>query len=409
MLDSSVAYTLLFISLYFEVFLLVAFLERRSLPKDASRSSAALARYPSVAIIVPCYNEEHTIASTIHSLLSLHYPKDKLEVVVVDDGSRDRTLEIAKAFETNPQVHVFHKENGGKHTAMNVGLSHISAELIGCLDADSIVAPEALLTVVPVFDNENVAAVTPGIHVKEPANLLQHMQKVEYRLSLFNRFMLAAIGSAFITPGPFSIFRTSIVRNLGGWHHGYSTEDMEMALRMQDAGFLIANAPRAIVHTSTPRTLRHLFNQRVRWTYGWLRNAVDYRHMIGNRKYGNLGIIILPSALISIGAAIYFFIRIMYEFWTMLEHEILKIEVTGAWPHFSFNVFYINTSMMWFLVLFAVALILILVATGSFIGTGKRTLPAGTPLFVLLYSFLVPLWLGTAVVRAVFKTGVRWR
>jgi cellulose synthase/poly-beta-1,6-N-acetylglucosamine synthase-like glycosyltransferase len=306
-------------------------------------------------------------------------------------------------------VRVFHKENGGKHTAMNYGLERTNAELIGCLDADSIVASDALLRVVPVFDNALVAAVTPGIHTKEPTNLLQHMQKVEYRLSVFNRFMLASFGSAFITPGPFSIFRTSIVRQLGNWRHGYSTEDMEMALRMQDAGFLIANAPQAVVHTSIPRTLRHLFNQRVRWTYGWLRNAVDYRHMIGNHKYGNLSILILPSALISVGAGIYFFVRILLEFGQELWHAYVKYQVTGVLPHPSLDLFYLNTSMMWFLVLVAVALILVLIAAGSFIGTGKRTLPIGTPLFVIFYSFLVPLWLGTAVVRAVFRTGVRWR
>ncbi|MDR3571191.1 MAG: glycosyltransferase [Candidatus Pacebacteria bacterium] len=407
MIDAAVTYTLLFVSLYFEIFLLVAFLQRAFLSN--TNISTAVSKYPKVAIIVPCYNEESGISATIASLLALQYPKDAFEVIVVDDGSKDRTFEIAKQFEADSRVHVFHKENGGKHSAMNLGLSKTNAELIGCLDADSIVEPEALLSIVSIFQNEKVAAVTPGIHVKETGNLLQHMQKVEYRLSIFNRFMLAALGSAFITPGPFSIFRASIVRELGGWRYGHSTEDMEMALRMQDAGFLIANAPKAIVHTGTPKTIRKLFHQRVRWTYGWLRNAVDYRHMIGNRNYGNLGIIILPSALISIGAALFFFFKIILEFAVLAQHEFLKIQVTGTVPHPMFSFFYFNTSMMSILVWVAVGLILLLVALGSLIGTGKRTLPIGTPLFVLFYSFLVPLWLGTAVVRAAFKTGVRWR
>jgi cellulose synthase/poly-beta-1,6-N-acetylglucosamine synthase-like glycosyltransferase len=409
MVEATVTYSLLFISLYFEIFLLVAFLERGFAKPYVQTPIPTLTTYPSVAIVVPCYNEEKTLASTVASLLALQYQKEKLEVIIVDDGSKDSTLAIAKSFEKDARVRVFHKENGGKHTAMNFGLTQTNAEFIGCLDADSIVASDALLRVIPVFADKQVAAVTPGIHTKEPTNMLQHMQKVEYRLSIFNRFMLAALGSAFITPGPFSIFRTSVVRELGAWRYGYSTEDMEMALRMQMAGYLIGNAPKAVVHTSTPRTFRHLFNQRVRWTYGWLRNAVDYRHMIGNRKYGNLGILILPCALISIGAAIYFFFRIAFELGQEIWHEIIKYEVTGVTPHLSFDLFYMNTSMMWFLVIVAVGLILVLVATGSFIGTGKRTLPAGTPLFVLFYSFLVPLWLGTAVVRAVFKTGVRWR
>ncbi len=259
MLSGATTYTLLFISLYFEIFLLVAFLERSFFRTRETTPAGPLSHYPSVAIIVPCYNEEKSISSTIASLRSLDYPQDKLEIIVVDDGSRDRTLEIAKESETDPRVRVFHKENGGKHTAMNFGLAQTNAELIGCLDADSVVASDGLLRVVPVFDNKKVAAVTPGIHVKETSNMLQHMQNVEYRLSVFNRFMLAALGSAFITPGPFSIFRASIVRELGGWRYGYSTEDMEMALRMQQAGYLIGNAPKAVVHTGTPRTIRQLF------------------------------------------------------------------------------------------------------------------------------------------------------
>ena len=409
MIAADITYSLLFISLYFEIFLLVSFLDRRLERRPAHGGVPRLTSHPLVAIVVPCFNEEKTLASTITSLLALDYPKDKLEIIVVDDGSSDRTSAIAHGFETDSRVRVFSKKNGGKHTAMNFALERTRAEFIGCLDADSVVAPEALLSVVPVFDNAKVAAVTPGIHTKEPTNILQHMQKVEYRLSIFNRFMLAALGSAFITPGPFSIFRARIVRELGGWRYGHSTEDMEMALRMQSVGYLIGNAPKAVVHTATPRTLKHLFRQRVRWTYGFLLNAVDYRMMVGSRRYGNLGLLILPSALISIAAGIFFFLRVVYFGILELEHAYTRIVVTGTLPHPSFDLFYVNTSAMWFLTFAAVALILVLISAGSFIGTGKRRLPAGTPLFVIFYSFLVPLWLGAAVIRAFFRTGVRWR
>ncbi|OGG77488.1 hypothetical protein A3F56_01300 [Candidatus Kaiserbacteria bacterium RIFCSPHIGHO2_12_FULL_55_13] len=345
----------------------------------------------------------------MRSLQALEYPKEKLEFILVDDGSTDSTLSVLREFENDSRVRIFAKENGGKHTAMNLGLEHTNAGLIGCLDADSVVAPDALLHIAPVFENQRISAVTPCIFVKEPETILQHMQNVEYRLSIFNRFILAAIGSVFITPGPFSFFRAKIVRELGGWRFAHSTEDMEMALRMQHEGHLIANAPGAIVHTSSPRTLPALFRQRVRWTYGWLRNAVDYRHMVGNRKYGNLGILVLPSALISIAAGIYFFSRIAFNSLISLRDEIIRIQFSGLYPHVSFDLFYFNTSAMLILVLVSVALILALISAGSFIGTGSKRPPLSTPLFLLFYSFLVPLWLGAAVVRAVFKTGVSWR
>jgi cellulose synthase/poly-beta-1,6-N-acetylglucosamine synthase-like glycosyltransferase len=411
-IDSGVMFIFLFISLYFEVFLLLSFLVRRT-GRGAVIAGAHCGREyaPKVAIVVPCFNEAKTLAGTVRSLLALEYPEGKLEVIIVDDGSTDETLAIAQSFEaTAPLVRVFHKKNGGKHSAMNFALERTDAELIGCLDADSTVEKGGLCALVPVFENPQIAAVTPGIHVREPRTILQHMQKVEYRLSIFNRFIFAGLGSVFITPGPFSIFRTSIIRELGAWRYAHSTEDMEMALRIQAAGYSIANAPNAVVHTSTPATLRALFRQRVRWTYGWLRNAIDYRSMLGNASYGNLGLIILPSALISIAAGIYFFIRVLWFTAQDIMHEITRIEVTGSLPrHFSFDPFYLPTNALLFLVWASVALILVLICTGSFIGTGRRRPPAATPLFLLFYSFLAPLWLCTALVRAAFKTGVRWR
>lgn len=407
-LDAGVTYSLLFVSLYFEVFLLVSFLRRRfsPFPVPAPATKQAL---PTVAIIVPCFNEERGIVQTLQSLLALDYPREKLQILVVDDGSTDSTLSLARGFEKDRRVRVFHKENGGKHTAMNYALARTDAELIGCLDADSVAAPDALLRSAEVFADARVAAVTPGIHAKEPHTLLQHMQKVEYRLSIFNRFMLAALGSAFIAPGPFSIFRANVVRELGGWRHGHSTEDMEMALRIQEAGHLIANAPNATIHTATPPTLAKLFRQRVRWTYGFLRNAVDYRHMLGAKRYGHLGLIILPAAVISIGTGIYFFTRIFLWALRGLEQEYMNIILTGSWPSVHWSAFYLNTSAMWFLVYASISLIVILISAGSWIGTSSRKPPLSTPLFLMLYSFLVPLWLGAAVVRAVFKTGVEWR
>lgn len=401
-------YGLLFISLYFEVFLLVSYMQRTARPKRSSPLSR-LAHYPKVAVIVPCYNESATIAGTVRSLLSLEYPKDRLEILIVDDGSVDDTLATANMFVNDPRVKIFHKENGGKHSAMNVGLANTDAELIGCLDADSVVSPEALARIAPIFEDPRIAAVTPGIHVKEPQNLLQHMQNVEYRLSLFNRYITAALGAVFITPGPFSIFRASVIRELGGWRYGHSTEDMEMALRVQDAGYWIANAPNAVVHTSTPFTFKHLFRQRVRWTYGWLRNAVDYRHMIGSPRFGNLGMIVLPTAIFSIGAGIFFFIRVALSTLSSLRSEMLRIYFTGTLPHPSFDLYYLNTSAMMFLVIASIAIILLLISVGTYIGTGKKAPPLSTPLFLFFYSFFVPFWLGAAVVRATFKTGVRWR
>jgi len=406
-IGAAFTYGLLFISLYIEVFMLVSFIEERRRSKSRSASLSMPTR--SVAIVVPCFNEATTVAGTLASLLALRYPAHLLEIIVVDDGSTDNTLEIARSFEHDPRIRVFHKENGGKYTAMNYGLAQTRAELIGCLDADSFVAPDALARVTAIFEDARIGAVTPAIHVKDPRNLIQHMQHVEYRVSLFMRYVLSSLGSAYITPGPFSVFRADIVRELGGWREAHMTEDMELALRLQERGFLIANAPSVVVHTTPPPTVHKLFKQRVRWNYGFIRNAIDYRHILGNRSYGNLGIIIFPAAAFSFFTALYFFSRIVIGLGSSAYHEYLWMTFTGSFPHPSFDIFFFNTSAMIFLVVAAILLIVMLIGLGSEIGTGKKQLPLATPLFLFLYGFLVPFWLGTAIVRAALRTGVRWR
>jgi len=160
-------YTLLFSALYAQVFLLVTFFEMRATRAHSAREalrltsarlsmageSSSTVLEPRVAIIVPCWNEERTLARTVDSLLALEYPRDKLSVVIVDDGSTDGTSAVAERYRRNPQVALLSKENGGKYTALNLGIEHVgaSADLVGCLDADSFVAPSALREIVRVF------------------------------------------------------------------------------------------------------------------------------------------------------------------------------------------------------------------------------------------------------------------
>src|SRR3990167_5785252 len=129
-INESVTYVLLFIALYFEVFLLVTFLEKRRQKSTVGFLKTDSMDLLRTCIVIPCFNEARSLAGTIESVLALNYPKELLEVIVVDDGSTDRTLAIAKEFESKG-VRVFHKENGGKHTALNLALAQTNAELIG--------------------------------------------------------------------------------------------------------------------------------------------------------------------------------------------------------------------------------------------------------------------------------------
>src|SRR3989344_7258160 len=146
----ALAYPFLFLAIFFESFVLVTLL---SAPARSARGRGRSEETPSVAIIVPCWNEESTVAATCESLLALDYPADKLEILLVDDGSTDSTPQVMARFAEYPQVRIISKENGGKHTALNVGIAATNAEFVGCLDADSFVEPNALREVIPCFDD----------------------------------------------------------------------------------------------------------------------------------------------------------------------------------------------------------------------------------------------------------------
>ena len=154
-------YITLFISLFFEVFLLITYLEVREEMKREDKWRPT--KFPTVTVIVPCFNEEETVAEAVKSILNLDYPRKQLSVILVNDGSTDNTLKALNKFKNNPRVKILDKTNGGKHTAVNLALESVSTELVGCLDADSFVMPNALLKIAPYFDDQKTMAVTPSI------------------------------------------------------------------------------------------------------------------------------------------------------------------------------------------------------------------------------------------------------
>lgn len=402
----------LFLALYVEVFLLIGFLEQGGVSGVNARREVEEvdeSELPRVAVFVPSYNEEKTVGKTIESLLSLQYPKDKLEVIVVDDGSKDKTYEMALPYTKDPRVKLLQKENGGKHTAMNLALKHTDAEIVGCLDADSFAAPNALLLAVRAFKDPHVAATTPAIHVHNPQNLLQVIQKAEYSLSIFIRRAFASSDAILVTPGPLSLFRRSAVVKAGGWRHGHGTEDLEMTLQLREQGVRIINDPTVAVYTSTPTTLYKLYKQRVRWTYGFLMNMIDFKHMIGNKKYGALGLVVLPGAVISIfgvcyltGVAVVSFIKKAY-----LTYEHISVAgIHFAWPHF--DLFFVNTSTIMLLAYVMSGTTLSLMMIGKRLG-GQKAFGWDIPLYFVTYGLIAPLWLIGAVAHAAFGKQARWR
>jgi cellulose synthase/poly-beta-1,6-N-acetylglucosamine synthase-like glycosyltransferase len=370
-------------------------------------------RYPTVTIIVPAWNEEHTLKGTVDSLLELNYPKDRLDIFIIDDGSTDNTYRVAKEFEAHPQIKVFTKPNGGKHTAMNLGLIYTTSELVGCLDADSFVDPSALREIAPFFDDAEVMAVTASIQIHKPDNLLRRIQHTEYMIGTFTRKLFSRFNGLYVTPGPLSIYRRKIFDEFGGFVHGYGTEDMEMALRMQQNRMKIENAHNAIVYTVAPKTPRALYKQRVRWVTGFLKNAFfTYRHMFFNPKYGNLGMLTMPFAFISIFIAIFFSIQYGKTLFHTIYDKVLEWQALGfhanfGWPHFDW--FAYNFEFRRLLIYLLLGITIFFILSGAKLVTKKFYFSRNMLYFIMFYGFIAPFWLAKSLYNLITARDAHWR
>jgi len=409
MISNYIMYVFLFCSLYFEVFLLLTYIEKRKYIKTEYLEKKS-EYWPSVDIVVPCFNESKTIIATINSLLNLDYPKDKFKVVVIDDGSTDDSLKTLQIFKGNSQVEIHHKENGGKFTALNFAIENSQADLFGCLDADSFVDKDALKNMMPYFENPKIMAVVPSIKVHAPGNVLQKIQKIEYGWGIFVRKVLTYLNALHVTPGPFTIFRRKIFENVGKYKHAHHTEDLEMALRLQKHHYKIANSHRSIVYTVTPKTIKTLYKQRRRWSYGFLKNAIDYKFMFFKKEYGNLGFFILPLAVISIFSAIYLAINFVISNGHLVFEQISKIATVGlSFSKIHFDAFYINTNLVSIIGLFTIIGTLILVLLSMKLSEGKLKIKSDLFYFLIIYPLIAPLWLFGAVFNTIFSKTITWR
>jgi cellulose synthase/poly-beta-1,6-N-acetylglucosamine synthase-like glycosyltransferase len=248
-------------------------------------------RFPSITFLIPAYNAEKTIKKTIDSLFNLKYPKKKMKIIVIDDGSTDNTAKIAKQYKN---VKLIRQKHGGKGSALNNGLKHVKTELVACMDADSLPEKDYLLKMVGYLEKKDVAAVTPALKVAETDSLMRKIQWVEYLFSIFLRKVFSIFQSQYVVPGPGGIYKASALKKVGGFDENSLTEDMEIAFKLIDSGYRLENSISAFVDTDCPKNFKGLYKQRIRWYRGYWQNVKKYSYMIGNLKYGNLGFFLLP-------------------------------------------------------------------------------------------------------------------
>ena len=290
-----------FLLLFLSIFWLLVLFSREE--KKQGKETKPSPQFPSFTAIVPAHNEEKSILATLQSLVDLDYPKDRIEIIVVPNACTDRTTEIVEKFiAQNPaqKIIMISQETPGKGRAMNVGLAKAQGEYFACLDADSFIAPNALKAMLPIFaQDQNIAAVCPLLKVKNPQSILQKVQWYEYVVNMFYKFLNAKIDCIHVTPGPFSVYKTKIIKDLGGYDETTITEDLEIAIRLQKHQYKIMQTFDTVVETLVPTTWKKLFRQRTRWYKGSVDNSIKYRSLIFNKKYGDFGIVRMPTIILS--------------------------------------------------------------------------------------------------------------
>lgn len=411
-ISSVVFYILTFLSVYVQVFFLITFLENRK--KIIIRNGETkLAKYPSVTVMVPSWNEEKTVYKTVRSLLNLSYPKEKLQIFLIDDGSTDKTWDVISRFSKYSNIKVFKKENGGKYTALNLGLEHVQTEFLGCLDADSTADSESLVRLMSYFEKDpSIMAVAPSIIANKTKNIIQGAQKAEYDMSVYIKKMLGFLGAIHVTPGPLTIFRKKVFDDLGPYKHAHNTEDMEIAYRMQKHHYKIEQCNDAYVYTSTPTSIRKLYKQRLRWIYGFINNTIDYRKIIFRKKYGNFSIFTIPSSIISVFAVSFLFGKMVYSLGNFLFSKILEFQAVGFYFGSKINYFdpfFINTQSLSFVVILLFSFIIFSIILGKKMTEGRWKFSFNMVYFLLIFSIIGPFWLLKAVYNTILSRKPAWR
>ena len=261
---------------------------------------------PYVSVIIPAWNEAVGIISTVESVLASTY--DNLEIIVVNDGSTDESDELlknfVKEFERAPlegkTITYLYKENGGKGTALNRGIEVSSGEIIVSIDADCLVHKEAITHFVTSFADPRVMAAVGNVKVAHTGSFLATVQSLEFLFSFYLKRADALLGSIYIIGGAAGAFRKEIFDRLGLYSTENITEDIELSIRIQKAGYKIAFASDAVVYTEGANTLNGLLKQRLRWKRGRMDTFIEHGDLFFStkRKHNKfLSWVVLPFAV----------------------------------------------------------------------------------------------------------------
>ena len=283
----------IFVSLY-SIFLILLIFFRN---KSELYSDYITENFRHLSVIIPAYNKEDSIKQTIEAVQNVDYPKDKIEIIVVDDGSRDRTVEIAKGIKG---INLYVKGyNSGKSDTVNYGIKKAKGEIIAVIDADSCPEKDSFKKMMNYFDDPETGAVTATCYVRNTEKVIGKLQSIEYFLIAFGRKILDFVDSVYVTPGSLSMYRKKLLDEIGGVDTNNITEDIEIAWKILKNKYKNRMCLSARVSTDVPDTLRKWWKQRLRWNVGGFQTVHKYRNSFFRKSQKMFGLFVVPRFFIS--------------------------------------------------------------------------------------------------------------
>lgn len=411
-----------FISLFFLIYWLLFFLEKKdSLKLELGKKKPTLKIFPTVTIAVPAYNEENHILKTLKSLIELEYPRDRFEIVVINDCSTDNTKKIVNKFMKEIKQNKYkdirirminQKTNKGKAEALNAAIKTCDSEFFSCIDADSVIDREALLYMVnDMVKDPKLAIVTPVMKIDSPKNWLQKFQRVEYMSSMFVSRLMGYIDSIYVAPGPFSLYRMSALKKLGKFDGRRNIEDQEIAWRAQKHHFKIRQCTHAFVNTVAPDTVKGFTRQRTRWYRGAIMTIYDYKELAFNKKYGDFGMFQIPLmifsyilsfiALIALG---YYVIKPIYKY--IYNLFLVRFDILTQFKNMKFTFNLLDIEIMQLLMIYSALFIAVLMLYFASRHTNDKVRKYGS-IYIIPYFFVYYVLVSVLVIKSVFEIIIR--
>lgn len=259
----------------------------------SSRKSRKRWHLPTISVVVPAHNEELTIERCLESLYSNNYPGTKLEVIVANDGSTDKTEAIVREFKKANRdgcnIRLINRPNKGKAAALNYAMRRCARnKLVMCLDSDSYLDKNALRNAAQHFRDRNVVALSSNVNIIEDGTVLTLLQRFEYLVCYQMKRGQAHMGLEYIIGGIGSMFRATILKQVSFYDTNTMTEDIDLTMKIlinKNRHQKIAYGADSIAHTEAAHTIQELMKQRFRWKYGRTQTFFkNYSFFFSNQK-----------------------------------------------------------------------------------------------------------------------------